>query len=429
VSEMEDVRNYIVVYPGDLKGDITMPFSKSILHRALFCAALSGDLSIPILGEDTLSDDIQATVRCLEALIDHSSLSDEEMAREPIRLFCKESGTTLRFLVPFVAALGIPASLDGSGRLPDRPLSEYAQIFSGKGVRLEFPSIGRYLPLSIKGKLKPGRFSVPGDISSQYISGLLMVLPILDGDSEIILSSPLESEPYVEMTREVMLEFGVVTERTKTGYLIEGNQKYHRDLPYLSEPDYSQAAFWLVAEYLGHKVSVMDLPDNSLQGDCEIRELLLKLRSMNGSSQFGEMPMLGVDASQIPDLVPIFAVAAAATPCVTRITNAERLRLKESDRLVSTKEILTRMGASISETSDGLIIFGKARVPGQPIFKSCDVDSYNDHRMVMVAAIAATRANGPVQISNFRAIDKSYPDFFRDFRMMGGKAIELNLGG
>lgn len=426
MSELEGIHHYIVVHPGDLKGDMTMPFSKSILHRALFCSALSGDLSIPILGEDTLSDDIQATVRCLEALINRSDSSEPDL--EPVRLFCKESGTTLRFLVPLVAALGIPASLEGTGRLPDRPLSEYAQIFSGKGVRLEFPAIGRYLPLRVKGKLKHGRFIVPGDISSQYISGLLMVLPILEGDSEIVLSSPLESEPYVEMTREVMREFGIITEKTKTGYRVAGNQKYLRTIPYLSEPDFSQAAFWLVAEYLGHKVKILDLPKISLQGDCEIRSLLQKLRGVAGSSSFGEMPMLGIDASQIPDLIPIFAVAAAATPCVTRITNAERLRLKECDRIAATKDILTRLGASVSETSDGLVIFGKARVPGQPIFESCEIDSYNDHRMVMVAAIAATRANGPVQISNFNAVNKSYPEFFRDFRMMGGKAIELDLG-
>ena len=428
MSEFETIHHNVVVYPGDLKGELKIPLSKSLLHRSLICSALSGDLALTDLGDGVLSDDIRATVSCLETLIGKYTNQTHDFDHEPVRLDCKESGSTLRFLVPLCAALGIAASMVGSGRLPDRPLSEYSQIFAGKGVRLEFPTIGRYLPLLVSGRLKSGKFKVPGNISSQYVSGLLMVLPILDGDSDIELSSPLESEPYVEMTRDIMREFGIVTEKTKTGFHVRGNQKYHRDDPYKSEPDFSQAAFWMVAEYLGQKVKVLDLPEVSSQGDCEIRNLLDKLRGKSGSSTFGEMQMLSVDASQIPDLIPVFAVAAAATPCVTRITHAERLRLKECDRLMATREILTMLGATISETTDGLIIFGKARVPGQPIFKSCEVSSFHDHRMVMVAAIAASCANVPVQITDYRAVDKSYPEFFKNYRMLGGKADELDVG-
>jgi len=421
----------ILVNPGDLEGRVRVPLSKSLLHRSLICASLAGDLSLADLGEEGLSDDIFTTKGCvhtvmaarLEQLHGHTLSGND-----PVFFDCRESGSTLRFLVPLVAALGIPARIVGSGRLPLRPLGEYTEIFDGKGVWMEFPGHDRILPLKVTGQLKPGIFKVPGNISSQYISGLLMALPLLADDSEIVLTTPLESEPYVEMTRDVMRAFGVETEKISGGYNIRGGQTYKRTAPYRAEPDFSQAAFWLVAEYLGHNVSVLDLPLHSSQGDREIQTLLIKLKDSACAAAAAQEASIEIDVSQFPDLVPILAVAAAATGCITKITHAERLRLKECDRLKATCDMLTRLGAEIEETRDGLIISGRSYFSGSPLFKACEVDSFHDHRMVMAAAIAATRADGPVRISDYRAVDKSYPDFFRNFRMAGGLAHELDVG-
>ena len=421
----------IHVIPGDLEGHVRVPLSKSLLHRALICASMAGALSLADLGEDGLSDDIFATKDCVHIVM---AARNEKLhgrifpGNDPVCFDCRESGSTLRFLVPLVAALGIPARIVGSGRLPLRPLGEYTGIFEGKGVRMEFPGHDRILPLLVTGQMKPGIFKVPGNISSQYISGLLMALPLLAGDSEIELTTPLESEPYVEMTRDVMRAFGVSADKLSRGYHISGGQTYTRTAPYRAEPDFSQAAFWLAAEYLGHNISVLDIPLHSSQGDREIRTLLQKLKDTACAADGKEESVAEVDVSQFPDLVPILSVAAAATNCVTKITHGERLRLKECDRLKATCEMLTRLGAQIAETSDGLIITGRPYIPGTPLFKACEVDSFHDHRMVMAAAIAATRADGPVCISDYRAVDKSYPDFFRNFRTAGGLANELDVG-
>jgi len=421
----------IVVRPGDLVGRVRVPLSKSLLHRSLICAAMAGDLSLSDPGEAALSDDIRTTRECLGSIM--SARHEQKLGRifadsEPIDFSCKESGSTLRFMVPLVAALGIPSHIVGEGRLPVRPLGEYMTIFENKGVCMEFPGHDRFLPLLITGQLQPGIFKVPGNISSQYISGLLLALPLLADDSEIKLTTPLESEPYVEMTRDVMRAFGVEADKMSYGYHITGGQTYKRTSIYHSEPDFSQAAFWLTAEYLGHKISVLDLPHHSSQGDKEIRTLLQKLKAVAFTAAGDVVPYVEFDVSQTPDIVPILAVAAAATHCITRITHAERLRLKECDRLQATCEALAKLGADIAQTDDGLIISGKKMVPGKPLFKACEVDSFHDHRMVMAAAIAATRADGPVCISDYRAIDKSYPDFFRNFRMAGGIADELDVG-
>lgn len=416
------------VSPGLLNGRVSVPLSKSILHRALICAMFAGDISLADIGSDALSDDISATRECLQNLIVRKSSQDGTIhAAAPLHLSCKESGSTLRFLVPLSASLGIPVILDGLGRLPDRPLAEFTAIFEGKGVSLSFPEDGKSLPLCVQGQLHGGVFRVPGNISSQYITGLLLSLPILPQDSEIILTSPLESEPYVEMTRDVMRAFGVATEKTKRGYFISGRQTYSRQTPYKGEPDFSQAAFWLVGEYLGSHISVMPLPNESFQGDRAIVSLLSELRAYAAHPGSENSPFR-VDASQIPDLVPIFSVAAAATPCVTQIIRASRLRFKECDRLMATQKILSSLGVQIEETEDGLIIYGKDIPADKPVFTAGNIHPFHDHRMVMAAAIAATRADGPVYISDYQATDKSYPGFFRDFRTMGGHADEFHVG-
>jgi len=421
----------IIVLPGNLTGPVRVPLSKSLLHRSLICAAMAGDLTLSDLGSGVLSDDINTTKECLSTIISarvelgHGRVFSSD---DPVTFSCRESGSTLRFLVPLVAVLGIPSYIVGEGRLPMRPLREYLSIFDGKDVSLDFPDKDLFLPLRVSGRLKPGTFKVPGHISSQYISGLLMALPLLEASSDILLTTPLESEPYVEMTRDVMRSFCVEVEKTAGGYHIPGGQSYRRTEAYRAEPDFSQAAFWIVAEYLGNSVSVLDLPVHSSQGDREICSLIERLKEASLAASGGDDVTVEVDVSQIPDLVPVFAVAAAATHCVTRITHAHRLRIKECDRLAATHDLLSRLGIAVVETDDGLIISGRLNIPGEPLFKACDVDSYHDHRMVMAAAIAATRANGPICISDYHAVNKSYPDFFQNFRNAGGIADELDVG-
>ena len=402
----------VTITPSHLSGDIQVPPSKSLLHRGLVCSALAGDLALCALpAADVLSEDIRATRECLEKIL------AARTGIQSITLFCGESGTTLRLLVPVLAALGIDAVLEGAGRLPSRPLAEYQDAFNGHNTRLDFPGNGKFLPLHIHGKLTPGRFTIPGNVSAQYISGLLLALPLLDGDSEIALTSPLESEPYVNMTRDVMRHFGVAAERTAEGYHVPGSQKYASATHYVPEPDFSQAAFWILAAYLGNRVSVRTLPPITSQGDWVFVYLLRKLAE---TSKDG---VCELDVSQTPDLVPALAAAAAASPCETRIVNAARLRLKESDRLATTQAMLRSFGVEADTTPDGLVIHG-----GAPRFRACTVDGCRDHRIVMAAAMMATCADGDVTITDSRAVDKSYPTFFRDFEKAGGLVHELDMG-
>jgi 3-phosphoshikimate 1-carboxyvinyltransferase len=367
------------------------------------------------------SDDLGATRRCLTQLGPvHLGAAFagrvRSKAQEPLFLDCHESGTTLRLLIPVVAALGLPATFTGTGRLPQRPLHDFQDILGGHGVTLRFPDDNTSLPLGLSGQLTPGRFTVPGHISSQYLSGLLLALPLLDGPSEIILTTPLESAPYVEMTRHTLGEFGVIIEKTQTGYAVQGGQKF-LPVDYTVEKDYSQAAFWLVANYLGSTVKLIGLPDHTAQGDRAILPILASL----GNTRPAGQPAV-VDAAQIPDLVPVLAVAASLTPGQTRIINGARLRLKESDRLAVTANVLAAVGAQIEVVGDSLVIEGQTQLQGGR------ADSAGDHRIAMALAIAGLSSRDGVVIGHSEAVRKSYPDFFHEFKRLGGDCHELPLG-
>ncbi len=395
----------VLIHPGHLQGTVVPPPSKSDAHRALIAAGLArGDGHVTGLSEP-VSEDIQATRRCMKALQEHTEYLD-----------CGESGTTLRLLIPVAAASGAaktrPVVFRGSGRLPHRPLAEYESIFAGHGVSLSFPD-DVYLPLTVQGQLTPGVFKVPGHISSQYLSGLLLALPLLDGDSVIQLTSPLESAPYVDMTLETMRRFGVLADKTPDGFCIAGNQQYTA-CNYAVEKDYSQAAFWLVARYAGSDLKVNGLDRHSVQGDQAILNLLEDFEESRDHYV--------IDVSQIPDLVPILAVAAALTPATTELVNGARLRLKESDRLMTTCEALSAIGATIRIVGDGLVIGG-----GKPL-DGGTAQSYNDHRIAMALSIAALSTRQGVRLSGAEAVRKSYPDFFRELKRLGGEIDGLDLG-
>jgi 3-phosphoshikimate 1-carboxyvinyltransferase len=399
-----------LVRPGQLSGHLVPPPSKSDAHRAMICAALAGDGSLVKGLPEHLSQDLQATRSCLAAL----------RAGEKV-LDCHESGTTLRLLIPVAAAFGADVTFTGTGRLPQRPLLDYQAILSGHGVTLGFPEQGS-LPLHLSGKLQPGCYAVPGHVSSQYLSGLLLALPLLDDDSEITLTSPLESAPYVDMTMQTLLAFGVETTSQDGVYKIPGRQHF-QPVPYKVEKDFSQAAFWLTANYLGSRVRVENLPEHSAQGDRAILSLLADFaRGLNHYV---------IDAAHIPDLVPILAVAASLTPAAeTRIIHAGRLRLKESDRLAVTCSVLQAIGADIEQVEDSLTIRGAKALPGEarPLLQGGTADSYGDHRIAMALAIAALSTREGVTILGSDAVRKSYPDFFAELIRLGGDCHELNVG-
>lgn len=389
------------VRPGSLRGVVDAPPSKSHAHRLLICAALSDRETV--LEISGLSNDIEATIRCLRALGAGIEVANNEIRVTPIalptpgaRLDCGESGSTLRFLMPLAAHCNCGAVLTGGGRLPDRPNDALLDQLLQHGATVD----SRRLPMRLSGGLTGGEYKLPGNVSSQYFTGLLLALPLLSEDSEIIATSPLESEPYVDMTLDAMRQFGVHAERTANGFHVPGGQRYRSPGHVEVEGDWSGAAFWLAANALGSRVEVKGLNPNSAQGDRAAATIFRDLRE--------------VDVSRVPDLMPALAAVMALTPGEHRITGAARLRIKESDRLRAMAEVLNALGGDIEELPDGLRIRGGKLRGGA-------VDGFNDHRVVMAAAIAATACEGPVTIRGAEAADKSYPNFFRDFARLGGK--------
>jgi len=389
------------VHPGKLKGTVRVPASKSMAHRLLIAAALAdGPTTIEI---SALNNDITATMACLKSLGAKVSSKGAEYTITPVRdvppnctLDCGESGSTLRFLIPVAAALNAHVEFVGHGRLPERPNIALTDAMKLHGTLVS----SDLLPMTVSGGMAPGLWELPGNVSSQYITGLMFALPLLNGDSEIRLTTKLESASYIEMTLRAVRRFGIRIEKTDSGWIVPGNQKYVTPGTLSVEGDWSAAAFWLAANRMGSDIEVTGLDPDSTQGDKAVTGLLAKP---------------AINAEDTPDLVPALAVCASVQPFETVITGAARLRIKESDRLAAIAGMLGNLGAAVSVNEDGLIIEGNARLRGGA------VDGMNDHRIVMAAAIAATCAGGPVTITDCHAVNKSYPDFFRDFELLGGK--------
>ena len=382
--------------PTKLTGSITPPPSKSYAHRALIAAALAvGQSELTNLAQ---SKDIVATRRCLDALACPEAL--------PL-LDCGESGSTLRFLIPVALALRGGARFIGQGRLMERPQKPYFDLFDQKGIFYEQTNG----ILTVKGTLTPGEYRLPGDVSSQFVTGLLYSLPLLDGESRITLTSPLESRNYVDMTVEVMAHFGVTAEETPDGWLIPGNQCYKPNSLTI-EADWSQAGFFYAALGLGNELDIQGMNPQSTQGDLRIVPYYLKL------SQPGDVEL---DVSQCPDLVPPLAVFAAVRRGTTRIVNAARLRIKESDRLATVTQTLNALGAQIEEYPDSLTIHGVDTLAG-----GTTVSAHNDHRIAMMAAIAATRCETPIVITGAECVAKSYPNFWEEYVRLGGIIEEVS---
>ena len=417
--------------PAALSGTLRAPTSKSDAHRALIAAALC-DSPTEIILED-MSADIQATMDCLchlgaelngtGPLYRMRPLSPRQLPSSPL-LDCAESGTTLRLLLPVAAALGSMARFCGSGRLPQRPIGELVAALNDNGCTFSQPQ----LPFSIGGALRPGSYALPGNISSQYLSGLLLGLPLLPGDSRIVLTTALESAAYVDMTLHTLSAFGVQAELDGQGYRVPGCQKYRSPGRLRVEGDWSNAAFFLAAGALAGPITVKGLAADSLQGDRRICGLLRRfgaeVAERDDAATVTRRPLHGIDidVSEVPDLFPVLAVVAAGAQGTTRLLNAARLRMKESDRLHAVASMLIALGASALEQPDALVIEGTGILKGGMV-KGC-----NDHRIVMAAAIASLICREPVTVSDGEAIRKSYPRFFEDFNSLGGMADVAFIG-
>ncbi len=411
--------------PSKLNGTLKAVSSKSDLHRLLIAAALSdGETLIHING---VCDDILATVDCLNALGATVEISENEISVKPIEkaakkaeLKCRESASTLRFLMPVAAALGVNASFSGDKSLSSRPILPLRREMENYGVSFSAPW---QFPIEIKGRLGNGKYALHGNISSQFISGLLFALPLCDGDSTLRIIPPVESRPYIDMTLETLKRFGIEINEEDNVFFVKGNQKYISPKELTAEGDWSNAAFFLTVGALGGEVTVTGLNPVSLQGDKAVVGLLREMGAQVKTDGDGvtvkgsELHGIQINASNIPDLVPAISVAAAAAKSgMTVITNAERLRLKESNRLAAISECLNNIGCVNAETDDGLVVW-----TGEPLYGG-EVFSFYDHRIVMSMAVASCAAEGDITIRNAEAVEKSYPSFFEDFKALGGIA-------
>ncbi len=392
------------VHPGALRGRVPAIISKSAAHRALMLAALADRPTL--LTPEAHSEDIDATLGCLAALgASHEGVPGGMLVLPGVKTLsgeadCHESGSTLRFLIPLVAALRSPTRFLGRGRLPQRPLGPLTDALNEHGCTFDASS----LPFTLSGSLSGGDFRLPGDVSSQFITGLLMALPLVGG-GRIHLTTPLESAGYVRMTVSAMARFGVPVREIEGGFMVPGCA-YRSPGALTVESDWSNAAFFLAAG-----AAVGGLDEASAQPDRAIMGML---------KAFGA-PTRTLDVRETPDLLPILAAVAAWTPGETRFTGAARLRIKESDRLHAMAEGIRAVGGDATEESDGLTVrCGKPPEGGE-------VDAAGDHRIAMAFAILGTHCLAPVTIHGAEAVGKSYPAFFEDFRRLGGNVDVFQL--
>ena len=425
---------YLRIKSKPLNGTIMAQPSKSMAHRAIICASLAKGKSK--IDNVVLSEDISATLGAAASLGAKIKIEDSfnysgrklitinsEGRISPIEkvIDCIESGSTARFMMPITRLDKSPSTFTGSGRLRERPFDIYKNLFSEKGIIYK-DNEGK-MPIFLSGELVPGTYNLSGDVSSQFVSGLLFALPILEDNSEINIIGDLQSLPYIKMTIEVLEEFGICIgyESDYKKIIIPGNQSYKALPLYVVEGDWSQAAFFCVMGVITGQLTLTGLNLNSCQGDKVIMNIL---KEMGASPEINEQGIkfnrsklrgVTVDVSQCPDLVPAIAVAASNAEGTTSIINGARLRIKESDRLMTTCRELNNLGADIIEKADGLIIKGKPGLTGGKTFGS------GDHRIVMAVATASSICSGFVEIEGYEAVKKSSPEFWEDFISLGGE--------
>ena len=426
----------VKIKPKKLGGTIPIPPSKSYSHRAIIAAALATsnkDKEVSRIDNLKYSVDITTTTEIMENWGANIEIGEDfEIIKGNSGIVnpkdeytqCNESGSTIRFLIPIGLSNNNKIVFDGKGKLVERPLDSYYKIFDEQGIK--YSNNNGWLPLNVDGQLKPGKYEIEGNISSQYITGLLYALPLLNGDSELKINKTLESKGYIDLTLEILEMSGIkVVNNNYKSFFIKGNQKYN-PFDYVIEGDYSQVAFWIVAGILGSEIKCLHVKKDSLQGDREIIEIVQRMGAnveifddyiiVKPSQTYGTV----IDISQCPDIGPILTVLAALSKGETKIINAERLRIKESDRITSIKTELNKLGANVEEVGDSLVINGVERLTG-----STELSAWNDHRIAMSLAIASIKCDGEIVIDEAESVKKSYPHFWEDFKKMGGDVEKI----
>ena len=422
--------------PSRLMGEVRLPSSKSVAHRALITAALAGSSTVRNVD---LSNDITETANALSALCADigydpesrifttgeplTDICKKNRASDVIEVDCGESASTLRFMIPIAAALGRSVIFKGHGRLPKRTTEPYVKALSELGVEMSYPENGDFLPLRVSGKMCPGEARIRGDVSSQFVTGMIYAFVITGEKGLLTLTTPLESKPYVDMTTDILTENGAVIEAPSGLSLPEyriGRGKL-RPFDMTVEGDCSQAAFFAVGAAVNGHVTMTGINMDTTQGDFELFHILERF---GANVEYGKdsvtvsqgiLNATDIDAADIPDLVPALAVLAGYAHGDTKIYNAERLRLKESDRIKSTIDMLNAIGVSARETEDGMIITG-----GKPV-NGGFVNAQGDHRIAMSAAAASAGVRNSVTVDDMSCIAKSYPNFLDDFASFGGQ--------
>ena len=426
----------VKIKPKKLGGTIPIPPSKSYSHRAIIAAALATsnkDKEVSRIDNLKYSVDITTTTEIMENWGANIEIGEDfEIIKGNSGIVnpkdeytqCNESGSTIRFLIPIGLSSNNKIVFDGKGKLVERPLDSYYKIFDEQGIK--YSNNNGWLPLNVDGQLKSGKYEIEGNISSQYITGLLYALPLLNGDSELKINKTLESKGYIDLTLEILEMSGIkVVNNNYKSFFIKGNQKYN-PFDYVIEGDYSQVAFWIVAGILGSEIKCLHVKKDSLQGDREIIEIVQRMGAnveifddyiiVKPSQTYGTV----IDISQCPDIGPILTVLAALSKGETKIINAERLRIKESDRITSIKTELNKLGANVEEVGDSLVINGVERLTG-----SAELSAWNDHRIAMSLAIASIKCDGEIVIDEAESVKKSYPHFWEDFKKMGGDVEKI----
>ena len=412
-----------IIKADKLVGELSPPPSKSVLHRYIIASSLAKGISK--IENISFSEDIIATMEAMKKLgakieqkenyllIDGSDTFKN--LNENIEIDCNESGSTLRFLFPLSIVKENKVLFKGRGKLFKRPMTPYFENFEKFKIKHSYIDENAIL---LEGQLKAGIYEIDGNISSQFITGLLFSLPLLDGESKIIINGKLESSNYIDISLDCLNKFGVkIINNSYQEFIIEGNQSYKVG-NYRTEADYSQAAFFLVANAIGSKIRINDLSQNSLQGDKKIIDYISEIDNWNSKDT------LVLDGSETPDIIPILSLKAAVSGKKIEIVNIERLRIKESDRLKATVEELSKLNFDLIEKKDSILINSRENFEVNKNEKAISLSAHSDHRIAMMIAIAATCYDGEILLDNLDCVKKSYPNFWEVFLSLGGKIYE-----
>ena len=412
-----------IIKADKLVGELSPPPSKSVLHRYIIASSLAKGISK--IENISFSEDIIATIEAMKKLGAKIEQKDNYLLidgsdtfknlNENIEIDCNESGSTLRFLFPLSIVEENKVLFKGRGKLFKRPMTPYFENFEKYKIKHSYIDENKIL---LEGKLKAGIYEIDGNISSQFITGLLFSLPLLDGESKIIINGKLESSNYIDISLDCLNKFGIkIINNSYQEFIIEGNQNYKVG-NYRTEADYSQAAFFLVANAIGSNIKINDLSENSLQGDKKIIDYISEIDNWNSKDT------LVLDGSETPDIIPILSLKAAVSGKKIEIVNIERLRIKESDRLKATVEELSKLNFDLIEKKDSILINSRENFKVNKNEKVVSLSAHSDHRIAMMIAIAATCYDGEILLDNLDCVKKSYPNFWEVFLSLGGKIYE-----